>query len=903
MYNPISTYRLQFNRQFNFREAEKLVEYFQELGIGTIYASPVFEAVPGSMHGYDGINFERINPEIGGREDLAQLTELLHKYHIGWLQDIVPNHMAYDTRNQWLLDVLEKGKQSPYSGFFDIRWSENDRLMAPFLGSDLDSAIHEGDIKIIFNKSHFYLQVFEQLYPVSPKSYGKILNQREGQIPVSLEELSGNLAVPEENEWKLSEWDKSVSSFASTDGEKEHKTYIESCLDKINGSEKKLREIIDLQEYRLCHWQETQKRINYRRFFTVNNLICLNIHKNEVFDTFHREIFNFIEEGVFNGLRIDHIDGLYDPPGYLEKLRKKSGDEIYIVLEKILEENEIIPSDWPVQGATGYNFLGTVNNLFTQNVSEAKFTAFYNKISRDHRSISEQISSRKGLILYTRMGGELDNLLTDFEEILKTAGISVNHITKTDVRKAIATLLIECPVYRYYGQQMPLPWNEENAIATILERILVNEPDINHSVGLLKQVLLVIPWENDKLLNDKILNFYCRLMQVTGPLMAKGVEDTLMYSYDRFIGHNEVGDPAFAGQFGIDSEEWHIKLLQRQKLYPLTMNTTSTHDTKRGEDVRARLNVLTDLPDLWFDCVIRFLEINKYLKNPDSPDPNDEYFIYLTLVGMYPMPGQSDVDVAERLKDYFIKAVREAKVHSNWISPNKNYEEALCNFAVALLDKSKPFWQEFSLLHQKIVDFGIVNSLVQLTLKCMSPGLPDFYQGTELWDLSLVDPDNRRPVDFQKRVLFLKEINERSLEYQEVFVHHLWEERYNGKIKLWLTQLLLQYRKSHPDLFWHGEYVPLEVRGKYQNNVLAFIRNWSNQWCLIAVSLHLADLCNGDKEKIPDFDWENTEVSLPDNTPVNWRNILIKSSIMNSAETISVRELFRLLPFAVLENI
>jgi malto-oligosyltrehalose synthase len=900
MYNPISTYRLQFNRQFNFREAEKLVEYFQELGIGTIYASPVFEAVPGSIHGYDGINFERINPEIGGRDDLAQLTKLLHKYHIGWLQDIVPNHMAYDTRNPWLLDVLEKGKQSPYSDFFDIRWSENDSLMAPFLASDLDSAIHEGNIKLVFKEGRFFLQVFEQIYPVSPKSYSKILNQWEGQVPVSLEELSENLAVPEENELKLSEWDKSVSSFASTDGEKERKTYIESCLDKINGSEKKLREIIDLQEYRLCHWQETQKRINYRRFFTVNNLICLNIHKNKIFDAFHSEILKLINEEVFQGLRIDHIDGLYDPQGYLEKLRKKSGEKIYIVVEKILEENEVIPPDWPVQGATGYSFLAKVNNLFTQGANESKFTSFYIKIRRDHRSLSEQIRSRKELILYTRMAGELDNLLTDFKDVLKKADISADNQKLSDIKKAIAGLLIECPVYRYYGRQMPLLWAEENAIATILERIQINEPEINHSVDLLKQVLLVIPWENNKLLNDTILHFYRRMMQITGPLMAKGVEDTLMYTYNRFIGHNEVGDSP--ERFGIDSGEWHTKMFQRQKLYPLTMNTTSTHDTKRGEDLRARLNVLTDLPDLWFDCVIRFREMNKELRIQDSPDLNDEYFAYLTLIGMYPMPGQPDNDTEERLKSYFTKALREAKLHSNWINPNTNYENAMCDFTISLLDRNRPFWKQFSSLHQKIVDFGIVNSLVQLTLKCMSPGLPDFYQGTELWDLNLVDPDNRKPVDFQKRVLFLRQISERLIENPETFVYQLWKERYNGRIKLWLMQSLLKHRRTHSDLFWHGVYIPVEVRGKYKNNVIAFIRNWQNDCCLVAVSLHLAALCNGDKEKILYFDWENTELILPDNTPVNWQNILIKSSAIIYGDFISIGELFRSLPFAVLVN-
>lgn len=495
MYNPISTYRLQFNQQFQFSDAEKLVEYFQRLGIGTIYASPVFEAVPGSMHGYDGINFERISTEIGGREDLVQLTGSLRKCHIGWIQDIVPNHMAYDTRNPWLADVLEKGKQSAYSDFFDIRWSEDARLMAPFLGSDLDSEINKGNIKLIFDKGCFYIQVYKHKYPVSPKSYIKIIDQEGLQIPGPLKELLIHLPVSEEKELDLQAWDEFKLSFAAGTRENEQAVFIKSCLDNINTSADNLHEIIDSQIYRLCSWQETQKRINYRRFFTVNNLICMNIHKNEVFDAFHREILKFIGEGIFNGLRVDHIDGIYDPCRYLERLRKETDQEIYIVVEKILEENEVIHPDWPVQGATGYSFLALVNNLLTQSVNEGKFSTFYKKISRDHRSLSEQIRSRKGMILFTRMEGELDNLLTDFEDVLKIAEISAHHLKIKDIKKAIASLLIECPVYRYYGRQMPLPWAEENAIATILERIQVNEPGISHSVDLLKQVLLVIPWK------------------------------------------------------------------------------------------------------------------------------------------------------------------------------------------------------------------------------------------------------------------------------------------------------------------------------------------------------------------------------------------------------------------------
>lgn len=430
-------------------------------------------------------------------------------------------------------------------------------------------------------------------------------------------------------------------------------------------------------------------------------------------------------EGVFQGLRIDHIDGLYNPAGYLEMLRTTAREESYIVVEKILEQDEVIPQSWPVQGATGYSFLATVNNIFTFNQSEKQFTDFYKNISRNKEPLAKQIKSRKAFILYQRMAGELENLFLDMKHAMEAINIDIPNIGPLKIKEAIGAFLIEFPVYRFYGRQMPLPYDEAASLANIFDNIIQSHAGLNEAAALLKQLLLEETGKGNHSFDERMLHFYRRMMQISGPLMAKGVEDTLMYSYNRFIGHNEVGDSLEV--FGIDVSTWHKKMHERISHYPLTMNTTSTHDTKRGEDVRARLNVLTEIPEIWFDYVAAFQRLNRSLKTNNCPDANDEYFIYLTLLGMYPMPGQPDEDVSERLQEYLPKALREAKIHSNWTNPEEDYEEKVTDFALSILNKHRPFWKAFTDLHTKISDFGIINSLSQLILKCTSPGLPDIY--------------------------------------------------------------------------------------------------------------------------------------------------------------------------------
>ncbi|WP_461451943.1 malto-oligosyltrehalose synthase [Mucilaginibacter sp.] len=648
MFNPVSTYRIQFHQGFNFDDFERIIPYLEQLGVSTIYASPIFQSVPGSMHGYDGANPLQINTEIGTIEQLRLISKKLKKKNIGWIQDIVPNHMAFHPDNEWLMDTLKKGEESEYKIFFDQSLSSDlykGQIMVPFLGETLDEAVNTSKVQIAKINDGLFLTYTDQKWPL-------------------------NLAIDD------------------------------SDLPEINQDKAKLLKIAREQYYRLCSWKETDTQINFRRFFTVNSLICLNIQNEEVFKKFHGLILALVREGVFEGLRIDHVDGLYDPTNYLKSLRKIAGDKTYIIVEKILGKNEQLPQ-WPIQGTTGYEFLAQVNNLLTNRNSEKEFNKFYNQLTGRHQSVKKQILDKKALILNHHMEGELDNLANLFIHLHKST------LDKEKLKQAIASLLIHCPVYRYYGNQFPLKGYEADKIRELFSDIKYDHQELSEMLNVLEQVILGS--------NKKYLQFYMRCMQFTGPLMAKGVEDTLMYTYERFSAHNEVGDAP--GAFGISTHEFHELMQQRQQDWPFALNASATHDTKRGEDVRARLNVLPDLADEWFNSVAKWQKMNISLKQVGAPDANDEYLIYQTLVGAYPMPGELKNNFKERLLQYLEKTMREAKIHSDWGEPNANYENGVKQFAIKLLDEKRPFWKSFIAFQAKVAELGLVNSLAQVMLK------------------------------------------------------------------------------------------------------------------------------------------------------------------------------------------
>jgi malto-oligosyltrehalose synthase/4-alpha-glucanotransferase len=841
MYNPVSTYRVQFHKGFNFKNFKAIIPYLAKLGIKTIYASPIFKATPGSMHGYDVTDPLSVNPEIGTLNELMAISKQLQKLGIGWLQDIVPNHMAFHPENKWLMDVLKFGQESSYAPYFDILWDvtgQNGRLMVPFLGKSLDETLEGGELSIIYNNGLCFNYMGQQ-YPLNIEAY-KLLNLKAGVI-VDDEELK-----------------------------------------RINSNSVLLKKVSAIQYYRLCSWEETNHHINYRRFFTVNGLICLNIQDEEVFDGYHQFIGKLISEGIFQGLRVDHIDGFHDPEVYLKRLRTLAGEDTYIITEKILEAGEAFPSNWPVQGNTGYDMLSAINNLFSNKRSKKKLSAFYKALHTGNATIEKRIFEKKRLILKKYMPGELDNLFQLFINIRLTPAQRKIPF----VREAIAELMIRFPTYRYYINSIPLPKNEAKNIHGMLDHIKLEKPGFSDAVNVIRAVLLDESLDGQTKKNERVLKFLQRLMQFTGPLMAKGVEDTLMYTYNRFIDHNEVGDSP--DSFGISSKHFHEAMKGRLNEWPLSMIATSTHDTKRGEDVHARLNVLSDAADNWVENVLEWQNMNRALKTSNLPDDNDEYFIYQTIIGTLPMPGQDENEYNNRLGEYLVKALREGKVNSNWAQPNETYENAAKTFAMTAAERvrSSSFFKE-------VVDYGIINSLAQVLIKYTIPGVPDLYQGCEFWDLSFVDPDNRRPVDHRQHKILLEKIDPKNISWSE-----LWEHRYNGCIKQQLTRLLLHQRKEKPDLYSMGEYIHLKVHGRYKKNVFAFARHFGKEWVVVLIPLHLASSAgiNFQQEQI---DWEDTKVNLPDNSPHYWKNI-IDGSEGYAEKQINISTAFKLLPFAVL---
>jgi malto-oligosyltrehalose synthase/4-alpha-glucanotransferase len=904
MHNPVATYRLQFHKEFSFEKFEKAIPYLQKLGISTVYASPIFESTPGSTHGYDGLNPHKINPEIGTEEQLLALNKRLQQQGISWLQDIVPNHMAFHTGNPWLMDVLEKGQQSEYAAFFDTAWTGkifHGRIMVPFLGNPLKEVIENKEIKIDYQQQRLVFNYFDNYYPLNSRSYIDILQEcgqkHNDAFQGLLDQLQTLKQVEDPKTYALG-WDEFRLQFASLMKHEETSSYVLRCIDEINSDAAKLRQIADEQVYQLNHWQRTDTKINFRRFFTVNGLIALNIHDEQVFQYHHKYIKELVDSGIMQGLRIDHIDGLYDPTGYLKNLRKLVSDETYIVVEKILEPGEELPQNWPIQGNSGYDYLAIVNNLFTEKNSREQFTNFYNDLVGDDTPIHEQILSKKAHILSEHMGGELDNLTRLFKELNLAAPEAIESLKPDELSLAIGELLIRCPVYRYYGNTMPLTRTETVQVRDILDEVRTDKAELADALSLLESALLIKPLEQDKEYKKNALRFYQRCMQFTGPLMAKGVEDTLMYTYNRFIAHNEVGDSPEA--FGISVDEYHEAMIGRKRDWPLTLNATSTHDTKRGEDVRARLNVLTDMPEDWFAAVKEWQQLNAELKVDGAPEDNDEYFIYQSLLGVYAMPGQPEDDITNRLEEYLQKALREAKVNSNWATPNEEYENAVKNFAIKLLDKSRPFWKSFSAFQHRVADYGVVNSLAQVLLKFTSPGVPDTYQGTEVWDLSLVDPDNRRPIDYPKLQQVMDNIQQQYTENPNAFLAELWTDRFDARIKLWLTHTLYNMRKQAVDLFEKGDYIPVKVKGEYKDNIIAYARKYQQKTIVVVAALHIAQLCQSQQKDINEIDWKGTCIVLPSNVKGEVENLLLGSKTGVSKE-IGIQKLFSEVPFALLK--
>lgn len=881
MKNPLSTYRIQFNKDFTFQNFEKVKEYFKKLGVHTIYASPIFDAVPGSTHGYDVCNPNLVNPEIGNETQLQQLSKWLKENGMLWLQDIVPNHMAFHPKNKWLMDLLEKGPKSLFKTYFDTVFTcpaMQGKLMVPFLGETLNEAIASEKLAIKWNGKQMVICYQSVSFPLKPSSYLFFLEK------LKLNNLVQEVSMLEsvvDHEAYAKKWKQILSKIKEAFEEETKSLQLTQLLEAYNYKKQLLKQTIWDQHYELCHWQETDKRINYRRFFTVNGLICLRMADESVFEKHHLFIKKMVDDEVFDGLRIDHIDGLFEPTSYLKRLRNLTGKETYIVAEKILEKGEKVPTSWPIQGNTGYDFLGMVNNLFTKQVAEKAFDEFYQEINPG-KSLAEDELLKKRYILENHLAGELENLYKYFNKLQLTHEV----FDKENLKNAIASFLINMPVYRFYGENFPLNKPEQDALKKIFEKIKTDDVTYKKELEILENVFLTTSADANNIQNKAVASFFKRCMQFSGSIMAKGVEDTLMYTNFRFIAHNEVGD--HPSSFGNGTDEFHRLMVLRQKENPLSINTTSTHDTKRGEDARARLNVLSALPQEWFNKVKEWQNLNASKRDMLRLSLHEEYFVYQCFLAHFPIAENEESEFGERLKAYLQKAFREGKQQSDWANVNTHFESKVENFVDFLLNPKNQFIQNFKAYHQKIAFYGACNSLAQLGLKFTSPGIPDVYQGGELWDFSFVDPDNRRKVDYGVRLQELENIESASIK-------NLMEDYPSGKIKLWLTQQLFKLREQESFIFSSGTYIPVEVSGKYQNNVIAFIRRIQDKSLLVVSVINNAEMLENQQVAFEDLNWEDTSLILPEQ--MNWFNILQKNE--GNGQKILLNDFALQLPFAV----
>lgn len=888
---PCATYRIQFNPKFTFSDAKAIIGYLNELGISDVYASPIFKARKGSAHGYDIVDPNQLNPELGGEADFNALLDAARQHGLGWLQDIVPNHMAYDSENAMLMDVLEKGGASPYFGLFDILWDHpydnmRGRVLAPFLGKFYAEALEDGEIQLFCLNGELGVRYYQLAFPLSITSYAQVLEFDIASLEKHLANSSSefmsllglinsfkNLSSSE----KAPDWHEEVKHvkkmFAALYQENQNiREYVDSAIGLLNGKKGNpesfnvLDGIISAQLFRLSFWKVAAEEINYRRFFCINGLISLKVEDEAVFKAMHALIFKLCAHGVFSGLRVDHVDGLFDPAVYLERLRGEVKD-IYIAVEKILDIKGEIPPSWPVQGTTGYDFMNYLNGLFCKKENDVAFVRLYYKFTGLSHSYERLLSEKKRLIVGKHMAGNIDNLA----QLLKKISAKDRYgrdITLYGLRRALVEVMTFFPVYRSYINVKNFSDSDRHYITTAIQKARDNNPGLVYELNFIEKFLLLESIDSFSLGDRALCIFFImRFQQFTPSLMAKGFEDTLLYCYNRLISLNEVG--GCPEVFGATKGDFFEFLRRRQASFPHSFNATATHDTKRGEDTRARINVLSEFPKEWAYCLNTWKKINrpkkKKRKNDYMPDANDEYFIYQTLLGTYPFFGVDKQSYKARIKEYIIKAVREAKVHTAWVKPDAEYEEACLVFIDRLLDESpdNSFMPEFLPFAQRLARYGIFNSLSQVLIKIISPGVADFYQGCELWDFSLVDPDNRGSVDFQKRVDMLKDIKENSSGDTAGFMRDLLLHKEDARVKLFLTHAALALRKQKPALFEKGYCQPLIVEGALKDNVIAYAVVDDSDCVLAVAPRFFSNIIKEDALPCGKDAWGDTAIVVP----------------------------------------
>ena len=925
---PVSTYRVQLHGKFTFADLGQLTPYFRELGISDLYLPPIFTAVPGSTHGYDVTDYSDVNPELGGLEGFRNLAGKLRAGGCSLVLDFVPNHMGIEGMlNQWWRDVLELGPSSRYASFFDIQWKseyaeDHPRVLVPILPDHYGRLLEQGQIKLVYERE-FFIQHGESSLPLRPESYGdiifKLLNSAPGNggEEKEVEELASEFQAPGAANGPTSASAPTASAQPPgalkarlevlLAGNLQLRERLAALLRQLNGeiglgsSFDELHRMIEKQHYRLARWQAGAHEINYRRFFAIDTLVGLRMEKPEVFREVHALLGRLLADGDIAGLRIDHIDGLRQPEDYLGCIQwLDRGDDsapLYLLVEKILGWNERIPETWPVHGTTGYDFIAQLGAVLVDGTEEARLDQIYRRFTGETGAYADLVYQSKRLIIAEMFANAINNLGAELVKII--AGDRLwRDLTRHELTTAVSELAAHLPVYRTYRRRRQAVAAQDR---TVLEQacaqaIAANPHGDPQPFTFLRDLLIgdYPPPDAAAGYRDRVLSWVLTFQQYTGAIMAKSVEDTAFYNYNRFIALNEVGcDP---GRLGGTLEDFHRWNGFRRSECPRALLATSTHDSKMSEDVRARLYSISELAAEWEGWMSDWREKTDRHATVSggraAPDALDRYRFFQILLGAWPLSADEvDDGFRTRLKDYFRKAVNEAKRHTSILNRNESYLAACDHYVEGVIspDGARDFLDAFLPCASRIARLGMGNSLTQVVLKCTVPGVPDFYQGNEIWDFSLVDPDNRRPVDYDRRQALLSSALQAPLTV-------LLENWRDGRIKLRVTRELLALRHAFPRLFSHGSYRPVSAGGSFSDHVVCFMRVHEGESLLVAVprlTAHLGCPPLG-------FVWDDTRLAevAPE---AGWKDTLTGRSFPAGAP-LFLRELFAELPFAVLQS-
>lgn len=865
-----ATYRLQFTKDFRFADAEALVPYLYDLGISHIYASPIFEARPGSPSGYDICDFSLINPELGGEEAFSSLVQALHSKGMGMVIDFVPNHMsAHPQWNQWWRSVLANGPSSPVSEYFDVDWypvnsNLHGKVLLAILGGQYGDVLESGELRIEYREGEFCLLYSDYNLPLNPRQIKLLLRHRWEESAASADI---DFLTRQEYESVLFQMDhipnyQQAGPKARADREREtniatHRLvhlirtnpalqrHLETVITEFNGTPGQpesfdlLHELLEQQPYRLSYWRTAMQEINYRRFFDINDLIGIRMEYGPLFQAAHAKLIELAERGAIDGIRLDHIDGLLDPQQYLLQLREvtaNAGKPLYVIVEKILARQEWLSPEWPVDGTTGYEFLALSNGLWVEENNLSEIDRIYLHFRGRVKPDRDVVYNAKKLITASSMASELNVLAHELNRLSEQNRRS-RDFTLDGLQEALREVVACFPVYRTYISKRGFSTTDEMAIDEAIGQAMRRNPNVDSSIfGFIRaHICPMCAQDESEESSTQRLRFAMKFQQYTSPVQAKGMEDTVFYRYSPLASLNEVGTGT--GRKATSPQEFHNANMHRMEHWPDAMLTTSTHDTKHGEDARMRIHALTELPAEWKANLLHWSQVNDSAKTVvnghPTPDPGDEYLYYQNLLGMWP-PRQAaaDENIVSRMKAFMSKALKEAKVHTSWINPSNEYDAAVDNFVEQTLrgPSSSTFLASFVPFAERLAILAAWGSISQIALKLMSPGVVDTYQGGELWDLSLVDPDNRRPVDYATRQQRLHSLMQRvaaseiAPEQRALALSELCRTWWTGDVKLLYVALGLRLRERESNLLAHGSYWPLRVEGSNAEHLVAFGR-------------------------------------------------------------------------------